>query len=182
MGAGVTEPTLARLWAVHEIQQLAARYAHAFATQDRELMLSLWAPTEAPARLPAMDLHRVRRDIDRWWTSLGQVMLLITSHVIDLEDEDNASGTVYCLGQIDTGHQFVDQTIVYHDRYVHSEDHWRFATREHLLWFGQARDRHPLHQPAAHWPRRQVGAGVDQPARAQPVVTVAPSDTRSATR
>jgi SnoaL-like domain len=174
----MTEPTLARLWAVHEIEQLAARYAHAFATHDRELMLSLWARTESPARLPAVDLHRISRDIDRWWESLGQVMLLITSHVIDLHDDDHASGAVYCLGQIDTGHQFVDQTIVYHDRYVRSDDHWRFATREHLLWFGQTRERHPLHQPAAHWPRRQVGTGVNEPAQPPSASTVAQGDPR----
>jgi SnoaL-like domain len=174
----MTERTVARLWAVHEIEQLAARYAHAFATRDRGLMLSLWAETGSPAQLPTLDLHRLRREIDRWWESLGQVMLLVTSHVIELEDDDHAWGAVYCLAQIDTGHQFVDQTIVYRDRYVRSDDHWRFATREHLLWFGQPRERHPLHQPAAHWPRRQVGTGVFERAHAQPTPTVAAGESR----
>ncbi len=168
-----------RVWAVHEIEQLAFRYAHAFATRDRELMLSLWSETDSPAPLPALDIHRLRRDLDRWWASLGQVMLLVTNHVIDLGDGgDAASGAVYCLAQIDGGHLFIDQTIVYRDRYVRRGDGWRFAVREHLLWFGQARDRHPLHQPVANWPRRQVGTGVLQPPHAPPTSTVAQGESR----
>jgi hypothetical protein len=73
------------------------------------------------------------------------------------------------LGQIDLGHRFVDQTILYRDRYLRTPSGWRFATRSHLLWFGQERDRHPLHQAPARWPRRQAGRGVlvDEPALAR---------------
>jgi len=149
-----------RLWAIHEIQQLAYRYAHAFALRDRELMLSLWADTDVPVKLPALDRHRLRADLDRWWETLGTVLLHVTNHVIEFDDDEHASGSVHCLGQIDLGHLFVDQTILYRDRYVRRDGHWLFATREHLLWFGQERDHHPFRQPPARWPRRQVGRGV----------------------
>lgn len=159
------EPRVERLWAVHEIQQLAYRYAHAFAVRDRDLMLSLWAPTEAPVTLPAIDGHRWETSVDDWFAAFGAVLLHVTNHVIDFEADDRATGEVHCLGQIDLGHQFVDQTILYRDRYVRTADGWRFASRVHLLWFGQERDRHPLRQPPAHWPRRQVGRGllIDEP-------------------
>lgn len=149
-----------RLSAVHQIQQLAYGYAHAFALRDRELMLSLWAETESPVGLPSLDIHRLRRDIDRWWKTLGTVLLHVTNHLIEFNDEENARGNVHCLGQIDLGHQFVDQTILYRDRYVRRDERWLFATREHLLWFGQERASHPLRQPPARWPRRQIGLGV----------------------
>jgi SnoaL-like domain len=155
-----TAARVERLWAIHEIQQLAYGYAHAFALRDRELMLSLWADTEAPVRLPALDGHRLRHDLDRWWQTLGTVLLHVTNHVIEFDDEASARGSVHCLGQIDLGHQFVDQTILYRDRYVRQDGRWLFATREHLLWFGQERERHPFRQPPARWPRRQVGRGV----------------------
>jgi len=155
------EPAAAdRLWAVHQIQQLAYGYAHAFALRDRELMLSLWDETESPVGLPSLDIHRLRRDIDRWWDTLGTVLLHVTNHLIDLDDDDHARGSVHCLGQIDLGHQFVDQTILYRDRYVRRDGRWLFATREHRLWFGQERPSHPLRQPPANWPRRQIGLGV----------------------
>ena len=157
---------------MHEIQQLAYRYAHAFALRDRELMLSLWAQTESPVSLPALDIHRLRRDLDSWWDRLGTVLLHVTNHVIDLDDDDHGHGSVHCLGQIDLGHLFVDQTILYRDRYVRRNGSWLFASREHLLWFGQERERHPLRQPPARWPRRQVGRGVllDDPSPLQPNV------------
>jgi hypothetical protein len=153
------ELTLQRLAAVHEIQQLAYRYAHAFAVRDEGLMLSLWAETDEPAPLPSLDLHRLRRDLGRWWETLGTTLLHVTNHVIDFDDDDHARGSVHCLGQIDLGHDFADQTILYRDRYVRREGAWLFATREHLLWFGQARERHPFRQPPAHWPKRQIGRG-----------------------
>lgn len=152
--------TSERIWAVHEIRQLAYRYAHAFALRDREMMLSLWAETDQPVRLPSLDIHRLRRDLDRWWETLGTVLLHVTNHVIEFDGDDDAHGSVHCLGQVDLGHQFVDQTIMYRDAYVRRDGHWLFATREHLLWFGQERDRHPLRQPPARWPRRQIGLGV----------------------
>jgi SnoaL-like domain len=149
-----------RLWAVHQIQQLAYGYAHAFAVRDRELMVSLWDETESPVRLPSLDIHRIRRDIDRWWNTLVTVLLYVTNHLIEFDDDQRARGNVHCLGQIDLGHQYVDQTILYRDRYVRRDDRWLFETREHLLWFGQERERHPLRQPPARWPRRQIGLGV----------------------
>ena len=154
------ERRLDRLWSVHEIRQLAFRYAHAFAVRDRELMLSLWAQTDVPARLPAIDGHRLRADIDGWFGVLGTVLLHVTNHVIEFDGDDAATGEVHCLGQIDLGYRFVDQTILYRDRYVRTPSGWRFQSRSHLLWFGQERDRHPLRQPPARWPRRQVGRGV----------------------
>ncbi len=168
MATVTTEQQIARLWAIQEIGQLAHRYAHAFAVRDRELMLSLWADTDEPVRLPAIDGHRLRSDVDRWFSGLGTVLLHVTNHIIDFQGEDEATGEVHCLGQIDLGHQFVDQTILYRDRYLRTADGWRFHCRSHLLWFGQEREHHPLRQPPAHWPRRQVGRGllVDEPARA----------------
>jgi hypothetical protein len=163
------EQQLDRLWSVHEIRQLAYGYAHAFAVRDRELMLSLWADTEEPVRLPAIDGHRLRADVDAWFSAFGAVLLHVTNHVIDFDGEDAATGEVHCLGQIDLGHQFVDQTILYRDRYQRTPAGWRFASRAHLLWFGQERAQHPVRQPPADWPRRQIGRGllIDEPERAR---------------
>lgn len=163
------EQKLDRLWSIHEIQQLPCRYAHAFAVRDRALMLSLWADTEEPVGLPAIDGHRLRADVDSWFGAFGAVLLHVTNHVIDFRSDREATGEVHCMGQIDLGHQFVDQTILYRDRYLRTPQGWRFASREHLLWFGQERERHPMRQPPAHWPERQVGRGllIDEPDRAR---------------
>lgn len=163
------ERTLDRLWSIHEIRQLAYRYAHAFAVRDRALMLSLWADTDEPVALPAIDGHRLRADVDAWFEAFGAVLLHVTNHVIDFSSEQQATGEVHCMGQIDLGHQFVDQSILYRDVYLRTAEGWRFASREHLLWFGQERERHPMRQPPARWPKRQVGRGLlsDTPERAR---------------
>ncbi len=149
---------LERLWAVHEIRQLAYRYAYAQDSRDRELLLSLWAETDTPAGAPDIDVHTVRREATRWFRK-GPTVHFVGNHVVDLLGPDEAGGSVYCWAQLDLGDEFVDQSILYRDRYVRGEEGWRFLTRRHLLWFGQRRAEHPIHQPPAGWPRGYVGRG-----------------------
>jgi hypothetical protein len=54
---------------------------------------------------------------------------------------------------------FVDQTILYQDRYVRQGSRWLFAHRRHLLWFGQTREVNPFQQPPANWPHGTAGRG-----------------------
>ena len=150
---------LDRLWAVHEIQQLAYRYAFAFDSRDVEELMSLWAETDTPARAPEIDLHTVRNDFGQWLHGLGPTVLAVCNHIIELEDADNARGSVYCLAQIDMGDRFVDQSILYQDRYVRRGGRWLFLVRRHMLWFGQPRPAHPLRQEPANWPASPVGRG-----------------------
>jgi hypothetical protein len=150
---------LEELWATHEIGRLAHRYAYAMNFRERDLMFSLWAETDERVEYPSYNLRTVRRDVDRWM-GIGPSVLFVGNHLIDFEDGfEAARGTVYCLAQVDFGGRFVDQSIVYQDRYVRRDGHWLFDVRRHLLWFGQERERNPLEQPPADWPRDQVGRG-----------------------
>lgn len=150
---------LRRLLALEEIRRLAYAYAHAFAMRDRALMLSLWADTDTPARMPTIDGHRIRRDLERWWSELGVCLLQVTNHLIEIEDDEHGRGEVYCHGEIEVGGDWVDQAILYRDRYTRQDGRWLFSSREHRLFYGQARDRHPLRQPPANWPHGQIGCG-----------------------
>jgi len=152
--------SLDELSAFHEIQQLAYRYAHAWATRDYDLMLSLWAETDAPPELPSFDIHFVRHGLATDWDTPGARLLHVTNHIVELDAAAHAHGNVHCLAQLDLGDLFVDQTILYRDRYVCRGGRWLFLVREHLLWFGQTRDRHPRDQPAAEWPQSQIGRGI----------------------
>jgi hypothetical protein len=66
-------------------------------------MLSLWDETEAPVALPSLDIHRLGRDLDRWWSTLGTVLWHVTNHPIEIEGERDVHGNVHCLGQIGHG-------------------------------------------------------------------------------
>jgi SnoaL-like domain len=153
------DPRLERLWAINEIQQLAYRYAFAFDSRDVDELASLWAETERSASPPEIDIHTVRDEFDQWLYGLGPTVLAVCNHIIEIDDADNAHGSVYCLAQIDMGERFIDQSILYQDRYVRRNGRWLFEVRRHMLWFGQPRAEHPLRQEPANWPASPVGRG-----------------------
>ena len=135
---------LDRLWAAHEIEQLAYKYAYAFDSRDVDALGSLWAETDSPAGPPEIDIHSVRNDFDQWLYGLGPTVLAVCNHIIEFDDDENAHGSVYCLAQIDMGDSFIDQSILYQDRYVLRDGRWLFLVRRHMLWFGQPREQPPL--------------------------------------
>jgi SnoaL-like domain len=151
---------IAHLMAVHEIEQLVYRYAWAFDTRDFNEYRALWAETDQPTELPVLDGHFCRSQAFlEAAAELGPTFLFVGNHLIDFDDEDHACGRVYCLCQQDIGGTFIDQSILYRDRYVRQDGRWLFASREHLLFFGQPRDRNPYDQEPANWPENAVGAG-----------------------
>jgi hypothetical protein len=142
-----------------EIRQLALRYAHANDFRDSEALLALWAEPDEPATFPDIDLVTVRREHMRWFQK-GPTVHFVGNHLIELDTPDTAHGSVYCWAQLDFGDEFVDQSILYQDRYVRRDGCWLFAVRRHLLWFGQARAENPIAQAADDWPRSHTGRGV----------------------
>src|ERR1700712_1919591 len=128
---------VARLLAIHEIQQLAIRYAHAFDSRDLPMLHALWHQDVPRLDYPDINAHTVREDFDQWLYGLGPSVLFAGNHLIDLVDADQATGAVYCLVQIDLGDEFVEQSILYQDVYIRHDGTWLFERRRHLLWYGQ---------------------------------------------
>jgi len=155
----MSDDRLEQLWAIHEIRQLAYKYAYSIDSRDWELLLSLWVRDNAPVSPPSIDFHSMSVMPPRW-TNFGPSTLFVGNHLIELDDADHAHGVVYCFAQMDRGPEFVDQAVVYHDRYERRDGTWLFVKRDHLLWWGQTRAEHPMQLPAAEWPVAQVGAGV----------------------
>ena len=90
---------------------------------------------------------------------VGVTILQVGTHVIDVHDDDHATGVVYCTGEVAVGERWVRQAIAYRYTYRRSVDGWRFVRRVHELWYGQALDPHPLQQPPADWPAHAAGRG-----------------------
>jgi hypothetical protein len=157
----MTDDRVDRLWAVHQIQQLAYRYAYAFDSRDVEALQALWAETDTPASPPEIDIHTIREDFDQWLYGLGPSVLAVCNHVIDFDDDDpdRATGAVYTLALIDMGEQYVEQAVLYHDRYVRRDGRWLFEARRHMLWFGEVQPTNPFRQEPANWPASPIGKG-----------------------
>jgi SnoaL-like protein len=143
------------------IRQLVAAYAVAVLVHDTGLWLSLWAPSDRPATDPlTLDLQWARRVSERW-ESLGTTVLHVTTHRIEPLTAKFARGTVFCIAELDRpGQPFVQQSLVYDDRYALTDGEWRFSSRRHLLWYGRE-VANPRCEPPACWPAAQVGRGVE---------------------
>lgn len=146
-----------QLWAEREINQLALNYAFAVDTRDWPLMTSLWVETSGPADFPDLDIHVMREMAPERFSQIGSTAHFVCNHLISFDGPDRAKGSVYCLCWEDA-EVFFEQSILYQDDYERHDGKWLFLKRCHLLWW--AREvANPMEQPAADWPRSQIGAG-----------------------
>jgi len=152
-------PALAALVDREQIRDLVLSYSRAMEARDVDAMADLFVPHarfgdhgKGPDACRALMADSLADSIF--------AVILVANHIVVLDDADHAHGEVWaqCYAQ-NRGEPFVEQVIRYIDRYERHEGCWRFLHRRHRLWFGMDRDRSPLDQDAAEWPRSQVGVG-----------------------
>lgn len=149
---------LARLLAYQQIRQLASHYAVALDARDLDRLVALFVPDVRVGREQS-GRAALKESFDQQLRSIGVSFLLVGSHAIELENEDEASGVVYCKGEIQDGERWIHQAIQYHDRYARRDGHWYFVRRQHLLVYGLEQPSSPLAQPPADWPKHHHGRG-----------------------
>jgi SnoaL-like domain len=91
--------TLDKLWSVHEIRQLAYRFAQAHDSRDMDEMDRIFLEAASPLTFPEFNLANVRATLPEYWRIAGPTMLFVANHIIELTDRDHAAGSVYCLAQ-----------------------------------------------------------------------------------
>src|SRR4029453_15551263 len=126
--------------------ELAHRYAVALDRKDHDSLVGLFLPRIREAvgdqLVPAVD-------------RLGVTVLSVTTQVVDLVDDDHATGVVYCTGEIeDPDEGWIRQAIVYLDRYERVDGEWYFRSRDHQLVYGQPPPDHPPTHPPPPPPHR----------------------------
>ena len=151
-----------RMLATVEIQQLAQRYAVYVDARDLERLVDLFVP-DVRVGHGKSGHEALRADLARQLRATGVSFLHVGNHVVDFEDEDRASGVVYCRAESQEGGRegtrWIVQLIQYHDRYERRAGRWLFVRRRHLLVHGADLGQSPLGLPPADWPRRQTGSG-----------------------
>ncbi len=147
-----------RLEAYEAIRQLAARYAVAVDSRDLDALVALFVP-DVRVGSGASGHEALRASFEASLRGVGVTVLNVGTHVIDLDGSDDATGVVYCKGEVQDGGRWIHQAIVYDDRYRRVDGLWRFVRRVHRLFYGAEVGRNPLDLPPADWPEHHDGRG-----------------------
>jgi ketosteroid isomerase-like protein len=147
-----------RLLAYEEIRQLAARYALATDSRDLDALVALFVDDVQVGR-GTFGRDALRESFATSLRGVGITILNVGTHVIDLVDDDAATGHVYCKGEIQDGERWIHQAILYRDTYARRDGHWYFVRRRHELWYGAEVGINPLTLPPANWPEHHDGMG-----------------------
>jgi ketosteroid isomerase-like protein len=147
---------LARLVAHEEIRQLVARYAVAVDSRDLDTLVALFADDVQVGR-DRRGRAALREYFDQTLRDVTVTILNTGTHVIDIVDDDHATGIVYCRGEVQVGDRWIVQAIQYRDTYERRDGHWYFTRRRHLLWHAREVGSSPVGLPAGMWPDDQIG-------------------------
>lgn len=149
---------LDRLVASEQIRQLAAHYAVAVDSRDLDALVALFVDDVQVGR-DRFGRDALKETFDASLRGVGVTILNVGTHAIDFIDDANATGVVYCKGEIQDGERWIHQAIVYFDTYERRDDHWYFVRRVHELFYGAEVGVNPLGLEPAEWPKRNDGRG-----------------------
>lgn len=147
-----------RLLAYEQIRQLACRYAIATDRRDIDTLASLFIDDVRVGR-GTYGRDALRANLGEQLRAIGVSILNVGTHQIDLIDADNATGHVYCKGEIQDGERWIHQAIRYDDTYERRDGTWLFVRRRHLLFYGAEVGVNPLTLAPANWPEHHDGLG-----------------------
>ncbi len=125
---------------------------------DFETVVGLFVP-DVRVGSSQMGRDALRANLSELLRDLGVTILHVANHVIEVIDDDHATGVVSCRGEIEMGEQWIVQSIQYHDSYERREGSWLFVRRRHLLFYGADMLQRPIGLPLADWPASATGKG-----------------------
>lgn len=147
-----------RLVARDELRQLVYRYALAIDSRDIDALVNLFVDDVQVGR-DIFGREALRDNFEAQLREVGITILFVGNHIIDFQDDDHATGVVYCKNETAIGDRWIHQAIQYRDTYERRDGAWLFVRRRHLLWYGSDVGQNPLELPPAEWPTSQVGTG-----------------------
>ena len=147
-----------RVIARDEIRQLAFRYSLATDSRDLDSLVNLFVE-DVQVGKDRVGREALHENFGVQLREVGVTILFVGNHVIDFDDDQHARGQVYCKAEVQDGERWIQQAILYRDRYRCCDGTWYFVRRQHLLWYGQESSASPLSLPPANWPENHTGLG-----------------------
>jgi hypothetical protein len=143
---------VARLEALDEIRQLAAKYAVALDQRDLNAVVNLFVDdVGVPGKRRGRAALRAWYDTEMRHDLLGSAHGVL-GHVIDVHDADHASGLVYSRNDLETDSVWVIELLAYLDSYERRSGRWYFARRTPLFWYQTDLTAPPLGPRKMRWP------------------------------
>ena len=143
---------VARLEALDEIRQLAAKYAVALDMRDLDAVVNLFVDdVGVPGK------RRGRQELRQWYDTEMRHDLLGSAHgplghVIDIHDDDRATGLVYSRNDLETESAWIIELLAYLDAYERRDGRWYFARRTPLFWYQTDITSPPVGPQKMRWP------------------------------
>lgn len=146
------EARIARLEAIEEIRQLAARYAVALDMRDFNALANLFVDdVGVPGNRHGREAMREWYDIQMRGALLGSAHGVL-GHVIDVHSADTASGLVYSRNDLETQSAWLIEMLAYLDSYERRDGNWYFARRVPLFWYRSDITDPPVGPRKVRWP------------------------------
>jgi hypothetical protein len=154
-----------RLEATEQIRQLAARYALALDSRDVDTLAGLFVPDVVTG-----DGREGREALAEWFDPILRpyriTFHLIGNHVIKFQDDDHATGVVYCRPEHEVGDQWIVMPMQYWDRYERRDGEWFFKSRKPVVFYATDVLEHPLQTPGRfHFPDNPMLTRAELPER-----------------
>ena len=154
-----------KLDALEQIRMLASRYALALDSRDVGTLVSLFVDDVATG-----DGGVGHAALARWFDPILRpyrtTFHLIGNHVIDFQDDDHATGVVYCRPEHEVGDLWVVMPMQYWDRYERHDGAWRFRSRRPFVFYAADVLEHPLRVPERfHFPDNPMITKAELPDR-----------------
>lgn len=123
-----------RLESRQAIAELPARYARAVDARDIDGWLALFVE-DVDCGKRGTGREALRSFIDPGVRTFYRSIHFVCGHVVDFQDADTATGTVYCRAEHEDGDKWMVMAILYFDRYVRRDGQWYFSKREEKHWY-----------------------------------------------
>ena len=151
------ESRLARMEAIEAIRHLAYAYALAIDARDLDTLVALYVDdVRTGAGTGREALKAVFDKSLRQFTTSSH---LVSNHVIEFIDANNALGLVSCRIEHEVGDAWVTMVSLYHDRYEQRGGKWYIRGRVPARLYATAQGDVPIGDTKLRWPGGTVMAG-----------------------
>jgi hypothetical protein len=132
------------------IQQLPIRYAMAVDERDLDSWVTLFTPDVRVGR-DLFGREALRDAIASMTRHFYRSVHQSVGHRIDLVDDENATGRVYCRAEHEVGDEWIVMAIRYDDTYRKVDGRWHFSRRKERHWYAADITQQPQSVGFAGW-------------------------------